>query len=269
MGTRINTVMQPCFFQLSGVLPPDEAISRIKDAVRHTYAKRGEAVVARNFAAIDASLAQLARVTPGPVSNDRGTTQAMPADAPDFVTRVTARLMAGEGDQLPVSAFPVDGTFPTGTTRFEKRQIAQHIPVWDPSICIDCGKCAMVCPHASIRMKVFPEAAVDGAPPTFLHKAFKSRDLPDHRLTIQVAPDDCTGCGVCVDVCPAKDKTAIGHKAIDMAPIADHLEAERENWDIFKAIAPLDRSLIAHDTVKGSQVPGAAVRVLGRVRWLR
>jgi pyruvate-ferredoxin/flavodoxin oxidoreductase len=254
MGSRINTVMQPCFFQLSGVLPPDEAITRIKAAVEHAYAKRGEAVVARNFAAIDASLAGLRRVTPGAVTNDRGTTQVLPADVPDFVARVTARLMAGEGDQLPVSALPVDGTFPTGTTRFEKRQIAQMIPVWDPSICIDCGKCAMVCPHASIRMKVFPAAAVDGAPATFLHKEFRSRDLADHRLTIQVAPDDCTGCGVCVDVCPAKDKTAIGHKAIDMAPIGPRLASERPNWDFFSSIAPLDRSLIAHDTVKGSQV---------------
>jgi len=254
MGNRINTVMQPCFFQLSGVLPPAEAIERIKDAVRETYAKRGEAVVARNFTAIDAALAKLARVTPGAVTNERGTTQALPAGASDFVTRVTARIMAGEGDQLPVSALPVDGTFPTGTTRFEKRQIAQQIPVWDPSICIDCGKCAMVCPHASIRMKVFPAAAVDGAPDTFQHKEFRSRDLPDHRLTIQVAPDDCTGCGVCVDVCPAKDKSAIGHKAIDMAPIGEHLAVEQANWDIFAAIAPLDRSLLAHDTVKGSQV---------------
>ncbi len=254
MGSRINTVMQPCFFQLSRVLPPDEAIARIKAFVEHTYAKRGEEVVARNFAAIDASLAALARVTPGPVTNERGTTQVLPTDVPDFVARVTARLIAGQGDQLPVSALPVDGTFPTGTTKFEKRQIAQMIPVWDPSICIDCGKCAMVCPHASIRMKVFPMAALDGAPETFQHKEFRSRDLTEHRLTIQVAPDDCTGCGVCVDVCPAKDKTAIGHKAIDMAPIGPLLAAERPNWDFFSAIAPLDRSLLAHDTVKGSQV---------------
>ena len=162
--------------------------------------------------------------------------------------------MAGDGDQLPVSALPVDGTFPSGTTKYEKRGIAQMIPVWDPSICIDCGKCAMVCPHATIRMKVFPMSAVEGAPADFLHKEFKSREVIDHRLTIQVAPDDCTGCGVCVDVCPAKDKTEVRHKAINMEPVAEHLDLERRRWDVFSAIAPLDRSLIPHDTVKGSQV---------------
>ena len=162
--------------------------------------------------------------------------------------------MAGDGDLLPVSALPVDGTFPTGTAKYEKRAIAQMIPIWDPAICIDCGKCAMVCPHATIRMKVFPTSAVEAAPADFLHKEFRSRDLPDHRLTIQVAPDDCTGCGVCVDVCPAKSKTDTSHKAINMEPVADHRDVERPRWDFFQSIPPLDRSLIAHDTVKGSQV---------------
>jgi pyruvate-ferredoxin/flavodoxin oxidoreductase len=170
------------------------------------------------------------------------------------VARITSRLMAGDGDLLPVSALPVDGTFPTGTTKYEKRAIAQMIPIWDSTICIDCGKCAMVCPHATIRMKVFPTAAVEAAPADFPHKEFRSRDLLDHRLTIQVAPDDCTGCGVCVDVCPAKSKTDTSHKAINMAPIADHRDVERPRWDFFQSIPPLDRSLIAHDTVKGSQV---------------
>ncbi|HLO36446.1 MAG TPA: 4Fe-4S dicluster domain-containing protein, partial [Candidatus Deferrimicrobium sp.] len=172
----------------------------------------------------------------------------------DFVTSFTTRLMAGDGDLLPVSAMPVDGTFPSGTTKYEKRAIAQMIPVWDPSICIDCGKCAMVCPHATIRMKVFPTAAVADAPATFLSKEFKSRELLDHRLTIQVAPDDCTGCGVCVDVCPAKSKTDTSHKAINMEPVAEHRDTERVRWDFFQSIAPLDRGLIAHDTIKGSQV---------------
>ncbi|HLO34749.1 MAG TPA: pyruvate:ferredoxin (flavodoxin) oxidoreductase, partial [Candidatus Deferrimicrobium sp.] len=252
MGSRINTVMQPCFFQLARILPADEAISRIKSFVEKTYAKRGDAVVARNFAAIDRSLAALGHVTLGAIGDEPAVLPA--ADVPDFVTRVTARLMAGEGDQLPVSALPVDGTFPSGTTKYEKRAIAQMIPVWDPSICIDCGKCAIVCPHASIRMKVFPAAAVDGAPATFLSKEFKSRELVDHRLTIQVAPDDCTGCGVCVDVCPAKSKTDSSHKAIDMAPVLEHRDVERVNWDFFRSIPSLDRSLIAHDTIKGSQV---------------
>ena len=254
MGSRINTVMQPCFFQLAGILPPDEAIIKIKGFVEKTYAKRGDAVVQRNFAAIDRSLEHLAHVPVGGVTNDRATTPPVLADAPDFVTRITARLIAGDGDQLPVSALPVDGAFPTGTTKYEKRAIAQMIPIWDSSICIDCGKCAMVCPHATIRMKVFPTTALDVAPADFLHKEFRSRDLPDHRLTIQVAPDDCTGCGVCVDVCPAKSKTDTSHKAINMEPVADHRDVERVRWDFFQSIPPLDRSLIARDTVKGSQV---------------
>jgi len=254
MGSRINTVMQPCFFQLAGILPASDAITRIKGFVKETYAKRGEAIVARNFAAIDHSLERLAHVSLGGVTNSLPTTPAVPDDVPDFVARVTSRLMAGDGDLLPVSALPVDGTFPTGTTKYEKRAIAQMIPIWDPKICIDCGKCAMVCPHATIRMKVFPTAAVDAAPADFLHKEFRSRDLPEHRLTIQVAPDDCTGCGVCVDVCPAKSKTDTSHKAINMAPVADHRDLERTRWDFFQSIPLLDRSLIPHDSVKGSQV---------------
>jgi pyruvate-ferredoxin/flavodoxin oxidoreductase len=254
MGSRINTVMQPCFFQLAGILSADEAIVRIKAWVQKTYAKRGEAIVARNFAAIDRSLERLAHVPVGGITNNLPTLQPMPDDAPDFVARITSRLIAGDGDQLPVSALPVDGTFPSGTTKYEKRAIAQMIPVWDPTICIDCGKCAMVCPHATIRMKVFPTAAIKAAPADFLHKEFRSRDLAEHRLTIQVAPDDCTGCGVCVDVCPAKSKTDTSHKAINMAPVADHRDVERGRWEFFQSIPPLDRSLIPHDSVKGSQV---------------
>ncbi len=253
MGSRINTVMQPCFFQLAGILPPEEAIARIKAFVEKTYSKRGEAIVARNFAAIDRSLERLGRVVPGPVA--AATPPAAATDeVPDFVTRFTARLLAGDGDRLPVSAMPVDGTFPSGTAAYEKRAIAQTIPIWDPAICIDCGKCAMVCPHASIRMKIFPAASLEGAPAGFLHKEFRSRELPDHRLTIQVAPDDCTGCGVCVDVCPAKSKTDTSHKAIDMAPVAAHRDTERTRWDFFRSIPRLDRDLLPHDTVKGSQV---------------
>jgi pyruvate-ferredoxin/flavodoxin oxidoreductase len=254
MGNRINTIMQPCFFQLAGILPADEAIARIKGFVEHTYAKRGEAVVARNFAAIDRSLERLSHVPLGATAEGRQASPVVPEHVPDFVTRVTARLMAGEGDLLPVSALPADGIFPSGTTQYEKRAIAQEIPIWDPSICIDCGKCAMVCPHATIRMKVFPTAAVANAPANFLHKEFKSRDLPDHRLTIQVAPDDCTGCGVCVDVCPAKSKTDVSHKAINMEPIAAHRDLERERWDTFQAIPLLGRDVLPHDSVKGSQV---------------
>ena len=253
MGNRINTVMQPCFFQLAGILPAAEAIARIKGFVEHTYAKRGEAIVARNFAAIDQSLARLIHVPLGAVASEPAD-QIVPVALPDFVARVTARLLAGEGDLLPVSAMPADGTFPTGTAKYEKRAIAQHIPIWDPTICIDCGKCAMVCPHATIRMKVFPSSAVEGAPADFQHKEFKSRDLLDHRLTIQVAPDDCTGCGVCVDVCPAKSKTDVSHKAINMEPVAAHRDLERDHWDYFQTIPLLGRDVLAHDTIKGSQV---------------
>jgi pyruvate-ferredoxin/flavodoxin oxidoreductase len=254
MGNRINTIMQPCFFQLAGVLPPEDAIARIKSFVQKTYGKRGQSVIDRNFAAIDRSLERLGRVTLGPVVSDRSITSIVPDDAPDFIRRVTSVLMSGDGDLLPVSAFPVDGTFPTGTTKYEKRAVALQIPIWDAAICIDCGKCAMVCPHAAIRMKVFPAAAIAGAPAGFPSKDFKSREVVDHRLTIQVAPDDCTGCGVCVDVCPAKSKTEVRHKSINMEPVAAHRDVERLRWDFFTSIPPLDRGLLPHDTIKGSQV---------------
>ena len=255
MGNRINTVMQPCFFQLAGVLPPGEAIGHIKAGVEQAYGKRGRVVVERNFAAIDRALAALHRVeVPSAVSGDRTMALTVPDDAPDFVRQVTSVLMAGDGDLLPVSALPVDGTFPTGTAAYEKRSIAREIPIWHPEICIDCGKCAIVCPHATIRMKVFPADGLPDAPDEFLSKPFRSRELSDHRLTIQVAPDDCTGCGVCVDVCPAKSKTEIGRKAITMEPVLEHRDVERRRWDHFLTIPELDRTLLAHDSVKGSQV---------------
>ncbi|MFZ6003444.1 MAG: pyruvate:ferredoxin (flavodoxin) oxidoreductase [Actinomycetota bacterium] len=255
MGNRINTVMQPCFFHLSGVLPSDDAVARIKQSVEDTYGRRGRALVERNFAAIDAALAQLQRVQiPSAMEGHRAMVSTVPADAPDFVTLVTARLLAGEGDLLPVSALPADGTFPSGTAAYEKRAIAQEIPIWDPEICIDCGRCTIVCPHAAIRMKVFAPEAVTDAPPEHLSKPFRSKDLADHLLTIQVAPDDCTGCGVCVDVCPAKSKTDPSHKAIDMEPVLEHRDVERTRWEHFLSIPPLDRSLLPHDSVKGSQV---------------
>jgi pyruvate-ferredoxin/flavodoxin oxidoreductase len=254
LGARINTVMQPCFFALAGLLPADEAIDHIKASVESAYGRRGSTIVERNFAAIDASLGALARVdVPATVTSQRTLQQSLPADAPDFVTRVTARLMAGEGDLLPVSAFPVDGTFPTGTARYEKRAIAQEIPIWDPDICIDCGKCAIVCPHSTIRMKVYEPAALAGAPPSFKSKEFRSKDISGYRMTIQVAPDDCTGCGVCVDVCPAKSKTEVRHKSINMEPALAHREDERPAWDFFLSIPELDRDLLPHDSVKGSQ----------------
>jgi pyruvate-ferredoxin/flavodoxin oxidoreductase len=247
--------MQPCFFHLSGVLPADQAIARIKQWVETTYARRGQTIVDRNFAAIDQAVGRLERVeVPDRATSTLGMATTVPAGAPDFVQNVTARLMAGEGDLLPVSALPVDGTFPSGTAQYEKRSIAKEIPIWDPDICIDCGKCTIVCPHATIRMKVFAPATVADAPADFLQKDFRSKDLAGHRLTIQVAPDDCTGCGVCVDVCPAKSKTEVRHKAINMEPVLAHREVERSRWDFFQTIPELDRDLLPHDSVKGSQV---------------
>jgi pyruvate-ferredoxin/flavodoxin oxidoreductase len=255
LGGRINTVMQTCFFHLSGVLPPEEAIAQIKDSVNETYGKRGRTIVERNFAAIDRSIAELARVEiPSTVGSEVALRSLIPDDAPDFVSRVTSRLMAGEGDLLPVSAFPVDGTFPLGTAKYEKRSIAKEIPIWDPDICIDCGKCAIVCPHATIRMKIYEPGFLDDAPSTFKTKDFRSKDVLNHKLTIQVAPDDCTGCGVCVDVCPAKSKTEARRKAINMEPVAPYQEEERAGWDFFLDIPEIDRDLVAHSSIKGSQV---------------
>ncbi len=254
MGNRINTIMQPCFFYLSGVLPADEAIARIKDSVNKTYGRRGSAVVERNWAAIDRSLQELEQLTiPAETMADTAVQSLVPHDAPDFVKRVTAQMMAGQGDLLPVSAFPPDGTFPTGTTKYEKRAIGREIPIWDPSICIDCGKCSIVCPHASIRMKVYEPSALQGAPEGFKSKEFKSKDMPGYNITIQCAPDDCTGCGVCVEVCPARSKSEARHKAISMEYALDHREVERPRWEYFLTIPELDRDLMAHDTVKGSQ----------------
>jgi pyruvate-ferredoxin/flavodoxin oxidoreductase len=254
LGTRINTVMQPCFFALANVIPVDTAIRHVKDAVVSAYGKLGATIVERNFAAIDASLAALHRVTaPTTVRPAPRTEFSGVDDTPDFVRRVTARLLAGEGDLLPVSAMPADGTFPTGTARYEKRAIAQEIPIWDPDICIDCGKCAIACPHSAIRMKVYDPTALDGAPTMFKTKPFRSKDIDGFLMTIQVAPDDCTGCGVCVDVCPAKSKTEARHKSINMEPALEHRDSERPAWEFFAAIRELDRDLLPHDSVKGSQ----------------
>ena len=255
MGNRINTVMQPCFFALSGVLPREEAVAAIKVSIEKAYGKRGQVIVDQNHAAVDAALDALQQVAvPREVTATRHRRAAVPAHAPDFVQRVTARMLAGEGDLLPVSALPVDGTFPTGTAQWERRMIATELPVWDPEICIDCAKCAISCPHTAIQMKVYDPGALDGAPEGFQHKPFRSRDLPDRLLTIQVAPDDCTGCGVCVDVCPAKSKEQSNHKALDMAPAAAVREAERPRFEFFSALPFPARDALGHDTLKGSQI---------------
>ncbi len=255
LGARINTVMQPCFFALSGVLPSDEAIDAIKDWIRSAYGKRGPALVDRNLAAVDRSIDALVRLdVPEQATSDRRLVPPVPPDAPDFVQRVTSRIMAGEGDLLPVSALPVDGTFPTATTQWERRRIAHEIPIWDPEICIDCGRCAVVCPHAAIRMKAYGWAALEGSPEGFRHKSFRSKDLDDHLVTIQVAPDDCTGCGVCVDVCPAHSKEMVRHRSINMEPASQHRDRERESYEFFLSIPELDRTILDPGTVKSSQL---------------
>jgi pyruvate-ferredoxin/flavodoxin oxidoreductase len=254
LGPKINTILQTCFFALADILPVDRAIDAIKGAIEKSYGKRGRAVVEQNFVAVEAALDGLREVAvPSEVTGDLHRLPPVPPDAPDFVQRVTAMMIAGQGDLLPVSAMPVDGTFPTGTARWEKRSIAQEIPVWDPSICIDCAKCALVCPHAAIRMKVYEPETIDGAPDGFLHKDWRDREDPGRWMTIQVAPDDCTGCGVCVDVCPARSKEVVKHKAIDMAPKEEHLETERANFDFFLGIPPFDRRDVKVATIKGSQ----------------
>jgi pyruvate-ferredoxin/flavodoxin oxidoreductase len=252
---RINAVMQPAFLALAGMLPRDRMIELVKASFAKEYAKRGPVVVERNLAAVDRALDELHQVkVPAEVRGTHHRRPAVTEDAPDFVARVTAAMLAGHGDRLPVSAMPVDGTFPSGTARFEKRAIALDLPSWDPSLCIDCGKCTLVCPHAAIRMKVFDDAVVGQLPEGFLRKPFRSKEAPGLSLAIQVSPDDCTGCGVCVDVCPAKSKTDPSHKSLDMVPVDGRADVERERYAAFAAIPEADRSLLSHDTVKGTQL---------------
>jgi pyruvate-ferredoxin/flavodoxin oxidoreductase len=253
MGGQINTVMQTCFFALAGVLPRDEAIAAIKKAIKKTYGRKGDAVVAKNHAAVDASLAALHEIkVPAKVTTTQARPPVVSPAAPDFVKRVTAVMMAGDGDKLPVSAFTPDGTWPLSTTRWEKRNIAQEIPVWDASLCIQCNKCVMVCPHACIRPAAYPDAAAAGAPATFKRTKLRSSELPGYSYTIQVAPEDCTGCTLCQRVCPAKDKSDIKRKALMMAPQEPLRATESANWEFFLQLPPPPAVLI-QDTVKGSQ----------------
>ena len=267
MPGRINTVMQPCFFALAEIMDTDLAVTAIKESIESAYGRRGRLVVERNQAAVDMALGEMSEVTVPAVAEDGEDAEAIgpivgiPASAlsaagddREFIERVTSTLIAGRGDLLPVSAFPIDGTFPTGTTRYEKRSLAAEIPIWEAELCIDCGKCAIVCPHAAIRMKVYEPDAISEAPGGFLTKSFRSRELEGHHLTVQVSPDDCTGCGICVDVCPAKDKTQVKRKSINMRDTTEHIDRERERWDFFASIPELDRRLVSHDTVKNTQL---------------
>ena len=255
MGGRINTIMQTCFFAISGVLPRDEAIEKIKESIRHTYGRRGDIVVQQNFAAVDHTLAHLYEVKyPDQVTSKINMESPVSDEAPAFVKDVTAQIIAGDGDSLPVSAFPVDGTWPSATTQWEKRNLALEIPVWDPAVCIQCGKCALVCPHAAIRTKVYPPESLTGAPETYKAVDYKSRDLPGMKYTVQVAPEDCTGCGLCVEGCPAKNKSQPKFKAINMTPQPPLRITERANFQFFLDLPELDRTLIPLNNVKNSQL---------------
>lgn len=257
LGARINTIMQTCFFALSGVLPRDEAITRIKDSIKKTYGKRGDHVVKQNHAAVDASVAHLHQVripTAAAVELRHAFSAAVPDDCPAFVSGVTAELISGRGDSLPVSVFPEDGTYPSGTARWEKRNIALEVPVWEPDLCIQCGKCVMVCPHSTIRAKVIEQSALAGAPDGFRHASAKWREFNDTLYTIQVAVEDCTGCRLCVEVCPVKDKSQVARKALNMHDQTPIREQGRAHWDYFLALDNAKNGLSRFNTVKNAQL---------------
>ncbi len=256
MGKRINTIMQTCFFAISGVLPQTEAITAIKKAVEKTYSKKGQRIVELNFKAIDETLASLHEVPlPTQVTSLFDIKSVITDSAPDFVKRVTAEIIAGRGDALSVSALPVDGTFPTGTAAFEKRNLALEIPVWETDLCTQCGKCVMVCPHSVIRSKIYSTDVLESAPETFKHAAMLGKDFPAGlEITYQVAPEDCTGCTLCVDICPIRDKSNASRKAINMRPQPPIRETERDNWEFFLSIPEYDRRLLKTNTIKGLMV---------------
>ena len=255
MGARINTIMQTCFFYLSSILPQEEAIGAIKAAIKKTYGKRGDKVVRMNYDAVDQAVAKLHEIAVPASPTGTGEKPSVVSDeAPEFVKKVTALILAGSGDDVPVSYMPADGTWPTGTTKWEKRNIALEIPVWEPDLCIQCGKCSLHCPHATIRTKVYDASALDGAPATFKSVDGKGKEYAGRKWTVQVAPEDCTGCGACVHICPGKDKADPSRKAISMAFQPPLRETERENFEFFLSLSDPDRSLVRVNSVKGSQL---------------
>ncbi len=257
MGSRINSVLQTCFFAISNVMPKEKAIQYIKNAIRKTYGRKGEDVVEKNFRAVDMTIENLFPIDYSVYKIGKRTIESsINENAPDFVQNVLGKIIAGEGDELPVSAFPVDGTYPTGTTKWEKRNIAEQVPVWDPELCSQCGKCYFVCPHAAIRVKVYDREMLNNAPSFFKHtepigkEFFKEKEA----YTLQVSVEDCTGCKLCTEVCPIESKTQPGHKAIDMQDILPLKETEKANWDYFLSLPDIDRTRVNKGTVKGSQL---------------
>jgi pyruvate-ferredoxin/flavodoxin oxidoreductase len=256
MGVRINTIMQTCFFAISGVLPRQDAISQIKNSIKKSYSKFGEAVVNKNFDAVDQAVAHMYEVDLSGKSANSTTTRRphVPEQAPDFVRNVLGKIIGLEGDDLPVSAFPVDGTFPLGTTQWEKRNIALEVPEWAPELCIQCGKCVFVCPHSVIRAKIYDPKYLEQAPATFKALDAKFKEFPDTKYTIQVSVEDCTGCGLCIEACPAKDKSQVGRKALNMVEQLPIREPERANWEFFQSLPLVDRSQLNVRTLKNSQL---------------
>ena len=266
MGSRINTIMQTCFFALSGVLPKDEAIGHIKKAIQKTYGRKSEKIVAKNFEAVDQALAHLEKVTiPATATSTRILPPIVPGNAPDFVQRVTAMMLANKGDLLPVSAFPVDGTWPTATAQYERRNIAAEIPVWHADLCIQCNKCAMVCPHAAIRAKTTETANLADAPASLKHVPYKGGEFKGAEYMIQVAPEDCTGCTLCVKVCPGKDKKDPSRLALTMADkTPDLLDGEIANWDFFRALPEVDRTKLPKPTIQARRGQQFAISATGQ-----
>jgi len=257
MGSRINSILQTCFFAISNVIPKEEAVSYIKNAIRKTYSRKGEEVVQKNFDAVDKTLENLSLIDHSNfLIGDKKIEPAISGKAPDFVQQVLAKIIAGEGDGLPVSAFPADGTYPSATTRYEKRNIAEQVPVWDASLCSQCGKCYFVCPHAAIRPKVYNNNLLVDAPDFFKHTAPIGKEFfkDTESYTLQVAVEDCTGCNLCVEACPIESKTQPGHKAINMHDVLPLRATEKQNWDFFISLPDIDRTRVNRNTVKGSQL---------------
>ena len=257
MGQRINTIMQACFFAISNILPREQAIAEIKNAIKKTYSKKGDAIVQKNFAAVDASLAHMHEVNvPAEATSTLHTALPVPADAPEFIKKVTGEIIAGRGEELPVSAFAdvADGTWPTATTQYEKRRIATEIPVWDPETCIQCGKCSIVCPHGVIRMKVASDEELANAPATLKRADYKGKEFAGKKFILQLSAEDCTGCGICVSACPAKNKADPEKKAINMDHIEKHIDAEVANWKFFETLPYVKRTDVVKNLPKTTQL---------------